>query len=278
MLLEYIHKIFYTPRMAKTGEHFEKLVEIMATLRGPNGCPWDKEQTYKDINPYLMEETHEVLEAVDRGDFTDLKEELGDLLVQILFLSQLAKEEDRFDVGDVIDKVAEKLIRRHPHVFGTEKADTSREVLVNWEKIKQEENEKKEKKRDSILAGIPKSVPALLQAFRIGEKTHRVGFDWPELEGILKKIEEEIGELKEAITSQNEAAIEHEYGDLLFTLANVGRFLKSDPETALRKASDRFTARFKSIEKKAREQNKKLQSLSAEEWDQMWEEAKGQQI
>ena len=250
----------------------------MATLRGPNGCPWDKEQTYKDINPYLLEETHEVLEAVDRGDFTDLKEELGDLLVQILFLSQLAKEEDRFDVGDVIDKVAEKLIRRHPHVFGTEKADTSREVLVNWEKIKQEENEKKEKKRDSILAGIPKSVPALLQAFRIGEKTHRVGFDWPELEGILKKIEEEIGELKEAITSQNEAAIEHEYGDLLFTLANVGRFLKSDPETALRKASDRFTARFKSIEKKAREQNKKLQSLSAEEWDQMWEEAKGQQI
>ncbi|MDP2599958.1 MAG: nucleoside triphosphate pyrophosphohydrolase [Deltaproteobacteria bacterium] len=263
--------------MSKTGEKFEKLAEIMATLRGPNGCPWDREQTYKDINPCLLEETHEVLEAVDRGDFADLKEELGDLLVQILFLSQLAKEENRFQVENVIEKASEKLIRRHPHVFGDQKAHTSQEVLVNWEKIKQEENKHKEKKRDSILSGLPKSSPALLNAFRIGEKTHRVGFDWPELTGILKKMEEEIGELKEAIASQNEAAIEHEYGDLLFTLANIGRFLKSDPETALRKSSERFTDRFKSIEKKARELNKKLQDLTAEEWNQMWEEVKGQQ-
>ncbi len=261
-------------RMSKTGEKFEKLAEIMAILRGPNGCPWDKEQTYKDINPCLLEETHEVLEAVDRNDFTDLQEELGDLLVQILFLSQLAREENRFNVGDVVQKASEKLVRRHPHVFGDQKADTSHEVLINWEKIKQEENKHKEKKRDSILSGLPKSSPSLLTAFRIGEKTHRVGFDWPDFEGILKKVDEELKELREAIASKKEAEIEHEFGDLLFTLANLGRFLKSDPETALRKASERFTNRFKKIEKKAREENRKLQNLSAKEWDQWWEKAK----
>ena len=246
----------------------------MAILRGPNGCPWDKEQTYKDINPYLLEEAHEVVEAIDKEDFNELKEELGDLLVQILFHCQLASEEKKFDVAEVIEKVSEKLIRRHPHVFGNEKADSSREVLVNWEKIKQEENSKKEKKRESLLEGIPKSIPALIKALRLGEKTSRVGFDWKEDEGIIEKLDEEIGELKEALHSKKEAAIEQEYGDLLFTLANLGRFLKCDPETSLRKAADRFMKRFRHIEKRAGDQNKPLQTLSAREWNDFWEEAK----
>lgn len=260
--------------MPKTGETFEKLAQILATLRGPGGCPWDKEQSYRDINPYLMEEAHEVMESIDNKDFEGLKEELGDLLIHILFFCQMAKEENRFTVEEVMQNACDKLIRRHPHVFGDEKVADTREVLVNWEKIKQKENAGK---RESILDGIPKTIPALIKAFRLGEKSSRVGLDWSGTEGVMKKVEEEMEELKNELKKPNHdpRATDHEYGDLLFTLANLGRFLKLDPESSLRKASDRFTRRFQWIEKEMKTKNKPLQDLSAEQWDELWEKAKG---
>lgn len=260
--------------MSSLGKRLENLVEILATLRGPNGCPWDKEQTYKDINPYLLEEAHEIVEAIDKSDFQGLKEELGDLLVHILFHCQLAREEGKFDMAEVMQGAAEKLIRRHPHVFGNEapcSAKTTQEVLSDWEKIKQQENKHK---RESILEGIPKTIPALIKAFRLGEKSGRVGFDWPDQNGIVIKLHEELEELKEALQSRRSDAIEREYGDLLFTLANLGRFLKTDPESALRKASDTFTQRFQWIEKKAKKEGEALQDLTPEKWDLLWKEAK----
>ncbi|MDO8494604.1 MAG: nucleoside triphosphate pyrophosphohydrolase [Deltaproteobacteria bacterium] len=255
--------------MPKASTSFEKLIEIMATLRGPGGCPWDKEQSYQDINPYLLEEAHEVAESVDAKDFAGMKEELGDLLVHILFYSQLAAEDKKFTVEDVAQSACEKLIRRHPHVFGDEKVSSTQEVLVNWEKIKQTE-----KKKESILEGLPKALPALVKAFRLGEKSSRVGFDWKETSGIFEKVKEEMNELSEVIGGKDAEAIEREYGDLLFTLANLGRFLKLDPETTLRKAASRFIERFQFVEKKAKQDNRTLQSLSPQEWDQSWEEAK----
>lgn len=258
--------------MSQTGEAFEKLVEILARLRGPGGCPWDREQTYADINPYLLEEAHEVAESVDQKNFDGLKEELGDLLVHIFFYSQLAREENKFSIDDVAAAAAEKLIRRHPHVFGETKVAGTEEVLVNWEKIKREERRGKEKK--SMLEGLPKALPALVKAFRIGEKTHRVGFDWPGTEGVLEKISEEISELRQTLPVQNKERTEAEFGDLLFTLANLGRFLKLDPETALRKATHRFMQRFQWMEEKIAREGRSLQDLSAAEWDQFWGEAK----
>lgn len=246
----------------------------MARLRGPNGCPWDKEQTYQTITPYLLEEAHETVEAIDKNDFESLKEELGDLLMQIAFYCQMASEEKKFNAEDVIEKICEKLVRRHPHVFGEEKVTGSKEVLENWEKIKQVENKGK---RESILDGIPKTIPAIIRAFRLGEKSSRVGFDWGDVKGIWDKVLEETKELEEAFDSdivRRTSNIEHEYGDLLFTLANLGRFLNVDPETALRQASERFTKRFQHIEKKCRTQNKTLQSLSPKEWNEGWETAK----
>ena len=254
--------------MSKTGKKFEELVGIMARLRAPDGCPWDREQSYKDIAAHTLEETHEVLTAIDREDFDGLCEELGDLLLQILFYSQIASEEKRFTIDDVIDAISKKLIHRHPHVFGETKVADSDEVLKRWEELKKAEG------KESVIEGVPKSMPALLKAFRLGEKTSRVGFDWPNANGILAKVEEEAHELHEARESGDESKVDHEYGDLLFTLANLGRFLGVDPEGALRRATDRFTKRFNYIEKKAKEKKLKLQNLSAKEWDDMWEEAK----
>lgn len=260
--------------MPNSGKELEKLIDILATLRGPNGCPWDKEQTYQDISPYLLEEAHEVVEAIDKKDFAELKEELGDLLVHILFFSQLAKEENHFSAHEVIEGACEKLIRRHPHVFGETSAKNTQEVLVNWEKIKQQEKEKKGKIKSSLLEGLPPSLPALIKAFRIGEKTSRVGLDWSQTKGILEKIKEEISELEEAIEKNEHTSIEKEYGDLLLTLANLGRFLKTDPETALRKATHIFIRRFQWIEEATRQNGGKLQDLTANEWDRLWQEAK----
>lgn len=250
--------------MTEIGKKFEELVEIMAKLRSPDGCPWDREQTYKDIVPHTIEEVYEVVDAIERNDFKELKEELGDLLLQIVFYSQLASEEKKFTIDEVIVGITKKLIHRHPHVFGDTKVSDSDQVLERWEELKKEEGK-------SVVGGVPKHLPALLKAYRLGEKTSRVGFDWPDSEGILQKIEEEVGELHEAQGEKNQDQIEHEFGDLLFTLANVGRFLKIDPEGALRKSSDRFIRRFKYIEEKS---PKKLQELSPEEWDMLWEEAK----
>lgn len=250
---------------------FEKLIEILALLRGPGGCPWDKEQTYKDINPYMLEEAHEVVDAIDAENFDDLKEELGDLLMHIFFHAQLAREENRFTISEVVEANCEKLIRRHPHVFGDTKADTTKAVLENWEQIKGKE---KGKERKSLLDGLPKAVPALVKAFRIGEKTSRVGFDWENRDGVLTKVEEELTELKEAIRSGNENEIEKEYGDVLLVLANLGRFTGHDPETALRKAILKFTRRFQKIEEQFGYSKSDLKKLSAEKWNTLWEAVK----
>lgn len=262
--------------MKNAEKPFEKLVEIMARLRGPGGCPWDKEQTHQTILPYLLEEAHETAEAIDENDFEGLKEELGDLLTQIVFHAQMAREAGRFDIHDVIGTISEKLIRRHPHVFGKEKVSGTQEVLENWEKIKQVENKHK---RESLLDGIPKTVPALIKAFRLGEKAGRVGFDWPDRKGIWKKVKEECDELEKELTTDKgpettDQKTADEYGDLLFTLANLGRFLHIDPETALRRAADRFTRRFQWIEKEAKKSGKVLRELTAEEWDDFWNRAK----
>ncbi|MBI4212033.1 MAG: nucleoside triphosphate pyrophosphohydrolase [Deltaproteobacteria bacterium] len=254
--------------MTLTGKKFEDLVAIMAKLRSPDGCPWDREQTYRTITPHTLEEAHEVVEAIDREDFPGLCEELGDLLLQVLFYAQMATEEKRFSIDEVIDAISKKLIHRHPHVFGDTKVADSEEVLKQWEHLKQAEGKK------SVLGGVPKALPALLKAYRIGEKTSRVGFDWSDAEGILEKVEEETRELYEAREQKDKAAIDHEYGDLLFTLANCGRFLELDPEGSLRRATERFENRFKWMEEEATRQNRTLKSLSPEEWNQLWDEAK----
>jgi len=247
---------------------FNKLVDIMKKLRSPDGCPWDREQSYKDIATHTLEETYEVLDAIDRGDLNDLKEELGDLLLQIIFYSQIADEENQFNIDDVIEGISKKLIHRHPHVFGDTKANTSDEVVERWEMLKLKEGKK------SVLGGVPKSLPALLKAYRIGEKTSRIGFDWEDTEGILSKIEEEARELHEARKNQDPQKTEDEYGDLLFTLANIGRFLKIDPETALRKATNKFITRFQFMEKIISEKKKNIDSLTPDEWDNLWKKAK----
>lgn len=254
--------------MSNTGKKFEELVGLMAKLRAPNGCPWDREQTYKTIAAHTLEETHEVLETIDRGDYDGLCEELGDLLLQILFYSQIATEENRFKIDDVIDAISKKLIHRHPHVFGETKVTGPDEVLKNWETLKKTEG------KDSLLGGVPKNLPALLKAFRIGEKTSRVGFDWKDAEGILSKVEEEAHELHEARGTKDESNIDHEYGDLLFTLANLGRFLGIDPEGALRRANGRFMGRFKWMEDEMKRRGLKTQKLSDKEWDELWNRAK----
>lgn len=254
--------------MPKTGEIFEKLVGILERLRAPDGCPWDREQTYKDIAPHTLEEVHEVLDAIDRNDLDGLREELGDLLLQIIFYAQIAKEEKKFTIDDVVESINKKLIHRHPHVFGETKVKDSGEVLERWEKLKFLEGKK------SVVGGVPKALPALLKAYRLGEKTARVGFDWEDAEGILAKLEEEARELHEARKTKDESQVEHEYGDLLFTMANIGRFLGVDPEGALRKATERFIKRFKLMEDEIAKQKKEMQSLSAKEWDALWETAK----
>ncbi len=269
----------YRACMTDTGNKFEKLIDIMARLRAPDGCPWDREQTYKDIAPHTLEEVHEVLDAIDRGDFDGLKEELGDLLLQIVFYAQIAKDEKRFTIDDVVESISKKLVHRHPHVFGEQKVKNSGEVLEQWEKLKFEEGKK------SVVGGVPKALPALLKAYRLGEKTARVGFDWEDAEGILAKLEEEARELHEARKTlrladarsgqaKDEAAVEHEYGDLLFTMANIGRFLGIDPEGALRKATERFIKRFKFMEDEISGQKKEMQKLTAKEWDELWTKAK----
>lgn len=254
--------------MPNTGRKFEELVGIMARLRAPDGCPWDREQSYKDIAAHTLEETHEVLAAIDREDYSGLCEELGDLLLQVLFYSQIASEESRFTIDDVISAISKKLIHRHPHVFGGHKARDSNEVVKRWEALKQEEGKK------SVVGGVPPTLPSLLKAFRLGEKTSRVGFDWPNADGILSKVEEEAHELHEARKGGNEAEVDHEYGDLLFTLANLGRFIGMDPEGSLRRATERFMERFQKIEILAEKMGRTLQSLSAKEWDDLWENAK----
>lgn len=248
---------------------FEELVAIVRRLRGDNGCPWDREQDHRSIRPYLVEETYEVIEAIDEGDFAKIKEELGDLLLQIILHAQMADEEKRFNIDDVINHIVDKIIRRHPHVFQSTKVKDSKEVLKNWEQIKMSEG------RSSVLDGVPRDLPALLKAARIQEKAARVGFDWDKIDGVFAKVEEEWSEFREAYKEKDKAKIEEELGDMFFALVNLSRFLDTNPEDALRGTIDKFVRRFQYIERTLASQGLKPQEVTLEEMDKIWEEAKG---
>jgi len=267
-----------------TGEKFERLVEIMATLRGPNGCPWDKEQDFNSLKPMLVEEVYEVLEAIENNDFDGLSEELGDLLLHVVFHAYLGKETGQFDVNTVIDKISEKLIRRHPHVFGNETAGTAEEVIKNWEAIKAKEKEQKLKNRTpeqrSLLEGIPSKLPAIHEAHQISSRVARVGFDWPDIEGIFDKLQEEVRELKDVISTQNDDKrrdrLEDEIGDILFCIVNISRYLKIDSESALKRANRKFKSRFQYMEGELAKQGKTLDQTPLEEMEALWQRAKSE--
>lgn len=250
------------------------LVEIMRKLRGEGGCPWDRKQTHESLRTYVVEEAYEVVQAIDDRDDEELCEELGDLLLQVAFHSQIASESGRFDVGDVIRGVVEKLIRRHPHVFGDVEAKDSKAVLRNWERIKQRERADEEGEPGSILDNIAGAMPALMRALKVQAKASRVGFDWPDVTGALEKVREEMDELEQARKAGDKARMAEEVGDVLFAFVNVARFLKVDPEIALGRAVDKFIARFKHIEMRAGEANRRVEDMTLDEMDSLWEEAK----
>lgn len=253
-----------------TDELFLTLLKVMDELRGPKGCPWDKKQTPKSLAPCLLEECYEVISAIDSEEPGQLKEELGDLLLQIVFHSKIASEEKSFRIDDVLVHLIEKLVRRHPHVFAEGEVQEAEEALRQWEKIKAAE-----KSPDtSLLAGVPVQTPALARAYRIGSKASRVGFDWPDARGVLDKVTEELQELHEGLREENQDAVEDEFGDLLFSLAQAARFLKINPEEALRKSTLKFQRRFEVMEKKLRELGKNFEECSAEDFDRLWSEAK----
>lgn len=256
----------------------EKLVDLVAQLRGKNGCPWDREQTRESLKPMLIEEAYEVLDALDMDDPDELKEELGDLLFQVVFHAQIAREKNEFDLSDVIDRSHEKMTGRHPHIFGDADLKTSGDVLKNWEDIKAAEKGVKSaslpESERSLLDGIPSKLPALHRAYQMTAKASRVGFDWPCLEDILKKLQEEASELVEAQGEENPDRITDEIGDLLFVAVNVARFLEVDPETALRRSNEKFDRRFRFVETSIKQQGRALKDATLEEMDALWEEAK----
>ena len=252
---------------------FEQLVEIMSRLRGPNGCPWDLEQTHESLKPYLIEEAYELLEAIDKQNDRDIRDELGDVLLHVVFHSQLASEEDRFTIEDVSAAISEKLFRRHPHIFSNTEVEDSNQVLRNWESIKSQENKDKGK-QDSVLGGIPHSLPALQRARRTQERASRVGFDWEEAGEVAKKVKEEVDEFLDAHGNGDRTHAEEELGDILFSLVNLSRFMKICPEESLRKTIGKFEKRFHYIEAELAKQNKSPRTASLEEMDLLWEEAK----
>lgn len=251
-------------------KNFDSLVDIMEKLRSEEGCPWDKIQTHDTLKRYLIEETYELIEAIENRDYKAIKEELGDLLLQIVFHSKIAKDEGNFDINDVIETISKKMISRHPHVFGESSFKSPEEVLNQWDDRKKEEG----KLQESILEGIPLALPALLRAYKIQSRVAKVGFDWKNVEGVLEKIEEEIRELKEAISYEKKEKIEEELGDVLFSIVNVARFLKIDPETALRKTNRKFEERFRKLEQIVSEQGKNIKEMSISEMDNIWETIK----
>jgi len=253
---------------------FESLLEIMKTLRSPGGCPWDIEQTPKTLLPYLIEESAELVEAVEEGDDTEYCEELGDVLLQVVFHAQIAAEENRFDISDVLQAVNGKMISRHPHVFGDSEAETSEQVLVQWEKIKA--GEKGKEKRRSLLDGVPKTFPALAEGAKLQKKAAKAGFDWPDTEGPMEKIVEEARELQQAVDQKDHDAAEAELGDLLFSVVNLARKLQLDPELALRRTNRKFRTRFAAVEQAAASANQNLEDCTLEELDLLWEQAKEQ--
>jgi len=266
------------PMADDVGNEFERLVKIMARLRAEGGCPWDREQDLRSLRPYLLEEAHEVLDEMDRvsygGPWGPLCEELGDLLFQIVFHAQLAKEQGRFEIADVCRSISEKIESRHPHVFGELQVSTSAEVLANWVKLKAAEKRRRTGAEGSVLDGVPSTAPALLRAERLTEKASQVGFDWPDLQGVRRKLDEELGELDSAIASGDRDAIEHELGDVLFTVANLARFVRSPPEDALRQANSRFTERFHKVEAGLRAAGLAPGKASLQQMEELWEQAK----
>jgi MazG family protein len=306
-----VYRSFTLKAMANsTGERFERAVSIMARLRAPGGCPWDREQTFDSIKPYTLEETYEVLEAIDHRDWDELTGELGDLLLQVLFYSEMAQEQGSFSIDDVLDRLANKLIDRHPHVFGEVKADTSAAVLRNWEALKAEEKKKrlaagggkaakKAEHPESVLAGISTTIPALLEAHKLSSRAAHVGFDWPEVEGLFDKLAEETGELREElkkfpapgprppgrgvagagrvdVPDELRSRLEDEVGDLFFVLVNIARYLSLDPESALRKTNRKFKQRFQWMEEQLRASCRTPQQASMEELETLWQQAKHQ--
>ena len=267
-----------------SSNNINKLLDIMKALRTPKtGCPWDLEQTFKSIVPYTLEEAHEVAETIENGDMAALKSELGDLLFQVVFYARLAQEEQLFDFNDVVDTVNEKMIRRHPHVFGDHKATLSNEEIAGqWERIKDSEKAgdtgMNKAEPVSILDGVPATLPALSRAIKLQNKAARVGFDWPSLAPVFEKMREELGELECELTDMDEAPdldrIEDEFGDVLFVIANVGRHLKIDPEQALRRANNKFTSRFQVIEELLAKEDKAPEDSNLQEMEEFWQVAK----
>jgi len=247
---------------------FEKLIDIMANLRSENGCPWDREQTFESLRQFLLEETYEVLELIDEGRYAELQFELGDLLLQIIFQSQIANEMKLFDIGDVLENINKKLIHRHPNVFGDVAINSAEEQTINWEKMKRKEGKK------SVIDGVPKELSALLRAHRLQGKAATVGFDWEKVEDVWDKVEEELAELREAIAKSDKTGIEEEFGDVLFSFVNLSRFLKVNPEDALRRTIEKFTGRFKLLENQFARKNINLSDITLEEMDAAWNEIK----
>ncbi len=246
-----------------------ELTAIMQTLLGPDGCPWDREQTLASLRPYVLEEAHEVVDAIDRGDPEQLREELGDLLFQVVFQSELATKQGWFDIDDVIGAISDKMVRRHPWVFGDQEVGDAEVALGRWEAMKAQE-----KRPQGVLGGVPVALPALLRALRVGEKAAAVGYDWDDAAGARAKIDEELGELDEAVASEDAARMEEELGDLLFAVASFARKKGIDPESALRRALTRFSDRFRHAELAAERQGTSLRELDADTLDDLWEEAK----
>ncbi len=253
-------------------KEFDELVQIFERLRAPGGCPWDAEQDHKSIARCIIEEAYELYDAILLEDKEHMKEELGDVLLQVIFHSIIARDHDEFILTDVIGCLAEKLIARHPHVFGEVCIDTSEEVRQNWERLKK--TEKGKLHRESILDGIPESLPSILAARKIQSTVSRVGFDWTDPKGVMEKIKEEMGELSEALCSQDASSMEDEIGDLLFSVVNLSRQCGVDPESALRRTNRKFRKRFRAIEQAARNRGIELEQMTLEEMDRIWEEAK----
>jgi MazG family protein len=293
-----------------TGEKFERAVAIMERLRSPGGCPWDREQTFDSIKPFTLEETYEVLEAIDNRDWDELTNELGDLLLQVLFYAQMAREEQRFSIDDVLDHLSDKLIGRHPHVFGDVKAETASAVLRNWEALKAEEKKqrlsagggkaaKDAGDPESVLSGVSSAIPALLEAFKLSSRAAHVGFDWPEIGGLFDKLGEETAELERelqaipapgprpqlrgiagargaTIPEDLKARLEDEVGDMFFVLVSIARYLSLDPESALRKTNRKFKRRFQWLEQALRASGRKFEDVTLDELEALWQQSKQQ--
>ena len=246
----------------------------MARLRAPNGCPWDREQNFDSIKPYTLEETYEVLDAIDRRDWSGLAEELGDFVLQAVFYAQMAAEEDKFNIEDALDAINEKLVRRHPHVFADAQAETAGDVKRRWDEIKSSEKKSKGKPQKGLLSDVPRALPALVEAQQISSRAAGAGFDWQNPEQVLEKLHEELAEFAEARRKETHDELEDELGDLLFVLVNLARFVKVDPEQALRKTNAKFRERFSYIETKLAERGTSPRESNIEEMEALWQEAK----